>query len=160
MNNRKLFKLKFFFIELTRVLKVEQEILSDSQLFSLERFLLMKEESFQIETVFDWNIMTIEDLHEINQIDFYKQWKKSICECAHQDKSEQQKEEAESVVDNIEEEESNTVQSEHEEIESKFYIQNFYGDMISKARKIEICKEKFFEKRKILREVFFNVIRT
>jgi hypothetical protein len=84
-----------FYIGLKRVLTVEKQILTDSQLFTLTK----KERNFKIETVFDWNEMTIEDIMIINEVnlnDLYEKWRKNICEkrpCQHHDKIKQQKEE-------------------------------------------------------------------
>jgi len=82
-------KISIFYIELKRVLIVEQEILNDSQSFSLPK----KKRRFPIEIFFDWNEINIEDLLQINHInlnELYEQWKKNICKkrSGHQEKSE------------------------------------------------------------------------
>lgn len=67
------------------MLTIEQEILKESQAFSLPK----PKQCFSIDTVFDWNELNIEDLLLINKIDFsdlYEQWKKNICQkksCHH-----------------------------------------------------------------------------
>jgi len=71
-------KFQYFYIELKRVLTVEQEILNDSQLFSLPK----KKRKFPIEIFFNWNEINFEDLLQINKVnlnDLYEQWKKIIC---------------------------------------------------------------------------------
>jgi len=87
-----------FYIELKRVLTVEQEILKDSQSFSLSK----KKENFPIEIFFDWNEINIEDLFQMKKVnlnDLYEQWKKIICEkrsCDHQNKIKEKKKEEKS----------------------------------------------------------------
>jgi hypothetical protein len=92
-DNRNIREILIFYIELKRVLIVEQEILNESRSFSLPE----KKRSLPIEKFFDWNEMNIEDLWHINTgnlNDLYEQWKKIICEkrpCHHQDKKKEEK---------------------------------------------------------------------
>lgn len=68
-----------FSIGLKHVLRIEEEILNDSRLFSLSN----TKTDFNIETIFNWNEITIEDILEIYKStinDFYEQWMKNhIC---------------------------------------------------------------------------------
>ncbi|CAF4256629.1 unnamed protein product, partial [Adineta steineri] len=75
-------------LELKHVCTVEQQILRDSQAFSL----LKNKPKFQIETIFNWNEITVEDLREINQInlnDLFEEYIRYICKkksCHHQNR--------------------------------------------------------------------------
>ena len=78
---------------------VEQQILNESEAFLVTK----KERNFRIETIFDWNEMSIGDILEINKVNLnglLEQWKKSICKkrsCYHQDAIVQNREKNESV---------------------------------------------------------------